>query len=107
MTFAQRLKQLAAGATERPFQVFEDASFSGSEDFPFDIRLAYGVDPCTPNVMACRMSKRNAEFFCYLANNATAIAAAIELFEDLIDVCDGNYKELTDECRAAVAQLKD
>lgn len=120
MKFAQRLKQLAEGATERPWEP--------------DIRLPYHLQEVhmvmmgadgkilfdTLNSEVAEMEyepdedggryrdvvgKKNLAFIAYLANNALAIAAAIEAAEKIDYRGEGVQESDIDALRAALSQL--
>jgi hypothetical protein len=71
--------QAPAAFTPGPWKVGRpDAEFCGSKDFPHIVMLDYGVGPCAPNVIACRMTKANAHL----------IAASPEMYAELCDARD-------------------
>jgi hypothetical protein len=74
--YESRIAELEDGPTLGPVKVLWNARFSGSEDFPYMVALDYGVGPCTPNVMCCRMSKENAEYVAAMWNSHDALVAA-------------------------------
>lgn len=71
--------------TPGPVKVLKGATFSGSEDYPYMVVLDYGVGPCAPNVVACRMLKVDAEFVAAMWNSFAALTAERDKLREALE----------------------